>query len=96
MDTNLRSEFPANGKNTRKFSDSNLQHPRVLRLESDTEKVEIFRVKIGEPLTTGFEDKLGAIRAATAGFLAELEAAVVESPEQWRGWKYLEFAKAPS
>lgn len=57
---------------------------------------KIFRVKIGEPLTTGFEDKLGAIRAATAGFLAELEAAVVESPEQWRGWKYLEFAKAPS
>jgi lauroyl/myristoyl acyltransferase len=55
-----------------------------------------FRVKIGEPLATEFEDKLEAIRTATAGFLAELEIAVLESPDQWRGWKYLEFAKAPS
>jgi lauroyl/myristoyl acyltransferase len=55
-----------------------------------------FRVKIGAPLATEFEDKLEAIRAATAAFLAELEIAVQESPDQWRGWKYLEFAKAPS
>lgn len=55
-----------------------------------------FRVKIGGPLVTEFEDKLEAIRTATAGFLAALEIAVLESPDQWRGWKYLEFAKAPS
>jgi lauroyl/myristoyl acyltransferase len=55
-----------------------------------------FRVKIGAPLATGSEDKLDAISAATAGFLVELETAVVESPDQWRGWKYLEFAKAAS
>ena len=52
-----------------------------------------FRVKIGEPLVTEFEDNLEAIRAATAGFLAELEIAVLESPDQWRGWKYLELAE---
>jgi lauroyl/myristoyl acyltransferase len=55
-----------------------------------------FRVKIGAPLPTMFEDKLEAISAATAGFLAALETAVVEAPDQWRGWKYLEFAQAPS
>jgi lauroyl/myristoyl acyltransferase len=56
----------------------------------------VFEVKIGEPLATKFEDKLEAIRAATAGFLAELEIAVLKSPDQWRGWNYLKFAKAPS
>jgi lauroyl/myristoyl acyltransferase len=55
-----------------------------------------FRVKIGEPLPTGFQEKPEAIRAATAGFLTVLEMAVLESPDQWRGWKYLEFAKRPS
>jgi hypothetical protein len=55
-----------------------------------------FRVKIGEPLPMMFGDKPEAISAATAGFLAELETAVVESPDQWRGWKYLEFTTAPS
>jgi lauroyl/myristoyl acyltransferase len=55
-----------------------------------------FRVKIGAPLTTHVQDKLEAIRALTAGFLAELESAVLESPDQWRGWAYLESAKAPS
>lgn len=50
----------------------------------------VFRVKIGAPLVTDFDDKLHAIHAATAGFLAELERAVLESPDQWRGWKYLE------
>lgn len=54
---------------------------------------QTFRVKIGAPLATDFEDRLDAIRAATAGFLAELELAVRQSPDQWRGWKYLEFAK---
>jgi lauroyl/myristoyl acyltransferase len=54
-----------------------------------------FRVKIGEPLAVEFEDKLEANRAATAGFLNALETAVVEYPDQWRGWKYLEFANAP-
>jgi lauroyl/myristoyl acyltransferase len=49
-----------------------------------------FRVKIGEPLATQREDKREAIRSATAGFLAELEIAVRQSPDQWRGWKYLE------
>jgi len=53
-----------------------------------------FRVNIGQPLVTDFEDKLDAIRSATAGFLAVLEMAVLESPDQWRGWKYLEFANA--
>jgi lauroyl/myristoyl acyltransferase len=48
-----------------------------------------FRVKIGRPLLTGLEDNLEAIRTATAGFLTELETAVLESPDQWRGWKYL-------
>ena len=33
--------------------------------------------------------------AATAGYLAGLEPAVLEAPDQWRGWKYLEFASAP-
>ena len=55
-----------------------------------------FRVRIGEPLATEFEDKLEAIRAATVGFQAALGIAVLESPDQWRGWKYLEFAKAAS
>ncbi len=54
----------------------------------------VFRVKIGTPLAIEFADKLDAIRAATAGFLAELERSVLESPDQWRGWKYLETAKA--
>jgi len=53
-----------------------------------------FRVKIGKPLVAALEDNLEAIRTATAGFLAELEIAVLEYPDQWRGWKYLEFAKA--
>ncbi len=56
----------------------------------------VFQVKIGEPLAVEFEDKLEAIRTATTGFLNALEIAVLESPDQWRGWKYLEFAKAPS
>jgi lauroyl/myristoyl acyltransferase len=51
-----------------------------------------FRVKIGKPLPTESEDKLEGIRAAVAGFFAELEIAVPEFPDQWRGWKYLEFA----
>ena len=55
-----------------------------------------FRVKIGRSLIVEFEDNLEAIRSATTGFLAELEIAVLESPDQWRGWKYLEFANAPS
>jgi lauroyl/myristoyl acyltransferase len=50
----------------------------------------VFRVKIGEPLTAKFDDKNEWIRAATARFLAELEAAVREFPDQWRGWKYVE------
>jgi len=49
-----------------------------------------FRVKIGDPLVTKFDDKLAVIRAVTAEFLAELEIAVSESPDQWRGWKDLE------
>jgi lauroyl/myristoyl acyltransferase len=55
-----------------------------------------FQVKIGRPLIVRFEDNLEAIRTGTAGFLAELEKAVLEFPDQWRGWKHLEFAKAPS
>ena len=50
-----------------------------------------FRVMIGGPLSTKLEDKAEAICAATAGFLAALEIAVLESPDQWRGWKYLEY-----
>ena len=50
-----------------------------------------FCVKIGAPLSTDFRDKIDAIRAATAGFLTVLESAVLESPGQWRGWKYLKF-----
>ena len=53
-----------------------------------------FRVKIGKPLATEFDDKLEAICAATAGFLAALEIAVRESPDQWRAWKFLDVAKS--
>jgi lauroyl/myristoyl acyltransferase len=52
---------------------------------------EAFRVTIGEPLASEFKDSHEAIRAATGGFLAALEMAVLKSPEQWRGWKYLEY-----
>ncbi len=55
-----------------------------------------YQVNIGGPLATKFEDKLEAIRAAVAGFLAALEVAVLKSPDQWRGWKYLEPARASS
>jgi lauroyl/myristoyl acyltransferase len=51
-----------------------------------------FRVKIGTPLATHSGDKLAAIRTSTAEFLAELESGVLEFPDQWRGWKYLESA----
>ena len=57
---------------------------------------KVFRVKIGTPLATHSDDKLAAIRASTAEFLAELESAVLESPDQWRGWKYLEAAYSAS
>ena len=49
-----------------------------------------FVVKIGQPLATEFADKADALRTATAGFLNELEPAVRDYPDQWRGWKYLE------
>ncbi|HZO86686.1 MAG TPA: hypothetical protein VFC26_15815, partial [Verrucomicrobiae bacterium] len=52
---------------------------------------EVFRVKIGAPLTTTSEDRFGAIQGATNSFLTELEVAVKETPDQWRGWNYLEF-----
>jgi len=51
-----------------------------------------FRVKIGEPLAANGADRALAIRAATAGFLAQLEVAIRAAPDQWRGWKYLAFA----
>ena len=54
---------------------------------------EAFRVKICEPIATEFENTLETFRAATAAFLAQLEIAIVQSPDQWRGWKYLELAK---
>jgi lauroyl/myristoyl acyltransferase len=52
----------------------------------------IFQVQIRRPLATDAHESVNAIQAATAGYLAELEGAVRESPEQWRGWKYLDFA----
>jgi len=51
---------------------------------------QTFQVKIGTPLATRHEDRSDAIRAATAGYLAELETAVRQYPDQWRGWRYLE------
>ncbi len=55
----------------------------------------VFRTRIGEPLAPGCKDRDEKICAATAGFLTELEAAVREFPDQWRGWKYLELARTP-
>jgi len=54
---------------------------------------EAFRVRIGKPLATASKDNLEVVRTAAAGFLSELETSILEAPEQWRGWRYLEFVK---
>jgi lauroyl/myristoyl acyltransferase len=50
-----------------------------------------FRVEIGEPLPTEGEDGPDAIRTATAALHNVIEPAVLKNPDQWRGWRYLEF-----
>ena len=53
-------------------------------------------MKICGPIAIEFENTLETFRTATAAFLAQLEIAIVQSPDQWRGWKYLELAQGPS
>ena len=52
----------------------------------------IFQVQIRRPLAADSLERVNAIQTATAEYLAELEGAVRETPDQWRGWKYLDFA----
>ena len=51
-----------------------------------------FRVSVGAELPLSGAGKSEALTAATAGFLAQLEAVIRAAPDQWRGWKYLTFA----
>lgn len=49
-----------------------------------------FRVSLGDELPVSGAGKAEALTAATAGFLAQIEAEIRAAPEQWRGWKYLD------